>query len=59
MEASKIKKDKGKTTYFFLFHFIFVKMKKFFTILALKQPNSWESILVVLFEKIIDKDSFA
>ena len=47
METSKIKKGKGKTTYFFLFHLIFVKMKKFFTILALKQPNSLESILAV------------
>ena len=47
METSKIKQGKGKTTYFFLFHFILVKMKKFFTILDLKQPNSWESILAV------------
>ena len=31
----------------FLFHLKFLKMKKFFPILALKQPNSEECILVV------------
>ena len=39
METSKIKKDKNKTIYFFLFHLKFVKIKKFI-ILALKQLNS-------------------
>ena len=40
METSKIKKGNSKTTYFFLFHLKFVKMKTLFTILALKQPKS-------------------
>ena len=46
MQTSKTKNGKSKTTYIF-FHLKFVKMKKFFTILSLKQPNSEERIFAV------------
>ena len=41
------------------FHLKFVKMKKIFIILALKQPNSRTYLRIIqIFEKIIDKDWF-
>ena len=46
MQTSKTKNGKSKTTYIF-FHLKFVTMKKFFTILSLKQPNSEERIFAV------------
>ena len=46
MQTSKTKNGKSKTTYIF-FHLKFVKMKKFFTILSLKQTNSEERIFAV------------
>ena len=42
METSKTKN--GKSEHPFLFHLKFVKMKTFFPILALKQPNSEKRI---------------
>ena len=45
METSKTKNGKSKTAIFFLLKF--VKMKKFFIILSLKQPNSEERIFAV------------
>ena len=45
METNKTKKGKSKTTFFFLFHLKFVKMKKIFTILVLRQLKPSESIL--------------
>ena len=47
MEASKTKNGNSKTTYIFFFCIKFVKMKTFFPILALKQPNSEERIFAV------------
>ena len=47
METSKTKNGKSKTTYIYFFYLKFVKMKKFFAILALKQPNSENRILAV------------
>ena len=44
MKTSKTKNRKSKTTYI-SFSSKFVKMKKFFTILALKQPSSEKCIL--------------
>ena len=46
METSKTKHDKSETTYI-SFYLKFVKMKKFFTIIALKQPSSEKRIFVV------------
>ena len=45
METSETKNGKSETIYFF--HLKFVKMKKIFTILALKQPNSEERIFAL------------
>ena len=47
METSKIKNGKSRNTYIFLFHLKFVRIKKFFTILAVKQPNSQERMFAV------------
>ena len=50
METSEIKNGKSKAIYiyiFFFFHLKFGKMKKIFTILALKQPNSEERIFAL------------
>ena len=48
MDTSKTKNGKSKTTYIYIFlNFKFVKMKKIFTILALKQPNSEERIFAL------------
>ena len=46
METSKTRMARVKL-HIFLFHLKFVKMKKFFTILALKQPNSEKRIFAV------------
>ena len=45
METSETKNGKSETIYFF--HLKFVKMKKIFTILALKQPKSEERIFAL------------
>ena len=60
METSKIKKDKSKTTYLFLFRLKFVKMKKFCNF----GPETAELIRkyfssIQIFEKVINKVSFA
>ena len=47
METCETKNGKNKTTDIYFFHLKFVKMKKIFTILALKQPNSEERIFAL------------
>ena len=47
METSKTKNCKSRNTYIFLFHLKFVKVKKFFIVLALKQSNSENRIFAV------------
>ena len=46
METSKTRMARVKL-HIFLFHLKFVKMKKFLTILAFKQPNSKKCIFAV------------
>ena len=46
METSKTKHDKSETT-FISFYLKFVKMKRFFTIIALRQPSSEKRIFAV------------
>ena len=46
METSKTKHDKRETT-FISFYLKFVKMKRFFTIIALRQPSSEKRIFAV------------
>ena len=59
METCETKNGKNKTTDIYFFHLKFVKMKKIFTILALKQPNSRTYLRIIqIFEKIIDKNWF-
>ena len=59
METCETKNGKNKTTDIYFFHLKFVKMKKIFTIFALKQPNSRTHLRIIqIFEKIIDKDWF-
>ena len=51
METSKTKNGKSKTIYIYIYIYIYKErereMKTFFTIVALKQPNSPESNLTV------------
>ena len=46
METSKTKHDKSETT-FISFYLKFEKMKRFFTIIALRQPSSEKRIFAV------------
>ena len=57
MEASKMKKGKNRTIYFFLFELKFVKMKVFI-ILALTEILKKYLSSMQIFKKTIDMGSF-
>ena len=57
MEASKMKKGKNRTIYFFLFELKFVKMKVFI-ILALTEILRKYLSSMQIFKKAIDMGSF-
>ena len=57
MEASKMKKGKNRTIYFFLFELKFVKMKVFI-ILALTEILRKYLSSMQIFKKTIDMGSF-